>query len=151
MGNDMTGITWTREVPRTDYEVTLQARRVDGSDFFCGLTFPVQEDYCSLILGGWGGSVVGLSSLDGYDASENETTQWIQFDNQRWYRVRVRVTRARIEAWLDQKQIIDVKLEGRRISTRIEVDPSNPFGISTWRTTGAVRDLRLRRLDTVGP
>jgi hypothetical protein len=151
MGNDMTGITWTREVPRTDYEVTLQARRVDGSDFFCGLTFPVQEDYCSLILGGWGGSVVGLSSLDGYDASENETTQWIQFDNQRWYRVRVRVTRARIEAWLDQKQIIDVKLEGRRISTRIEVDPSKPFGISTWRTTGAVRDLRLRRLDTVGP
>ena len=27
-----------------------------------------------LIVGGWGGTVVGLSSIDGMDASENETT-----------------------------------------------------------------------------
>ena len=147
MGNDMTGITWTQETPRLDYEVSLEAMRVAGSDFFCGLTFPVQEDYCSLILGGWGGSVVGLSSLDGQDASENETSQWVQFEDQRWYRVRLRVARSKIEAWLDSKQLVNVNLEGRSISTRLEVEPSKPFGISTWRTTGAVRDIRIRSLD----
>jgi hypothetical protein len=146
MGNDMTGITRQGDVPRVDYEVTLQAMRVAGDDFFCGLTFPVKEDYCSLILGGWGGSVAGLSSLDWADASENETTQWIQFTRQQWYRVRVRVTADRISAWLDEKRIIDVATADRRISIRIECEPSKPLGVCTWRTTGAVRDLRLRRI-----
>jgi len=146
-GNDMTGITWTQDLPRVDYEVTLQAMRVAGSDFFCGLTFPVKQDPCTLILGGWGGSVVGLSCLDGYDASENETSQWIEFDPRRWYRVRLRVTQGRIEVWLEQKRIINVDLAGKEVSIRIECEPSRPFGIATWRTTGAVRDLRIRRLE----
>jgi hypothetical protein len=146
-GTDMTGITWTKAIPRIEYEISLQAMRVDGSDFFCGLTFPVKEDYCSLILGGWGGSVVGLSSLDGFDASENETSDWIQFDNQRWYRVRLRVTAENIRAWLDADKIIDVDIQDRDISTRIEVERSKPFGIATWCTTGAVRDIRIRPLD----
>ncbi len=145
-GNDMTGVKWTKDLPRIDYEVTLQAMRVDGSDFFCGLTFPVKEDPCTLILGGWGGSLVGLSSLDGMDASENETTTIISFQNQRWYRVRLRVTAAKIEAWLDSQKIIDAALKDRRISIRWECDPCKPFGIATWRTTGAVRDIRMRRL-----
>jgi len=147
LGSDMTGVTWTGAVPRVDYEVSLQAMRVAGDDFFCGLTFPVKDDYCSLILGGWGGSVVGLSSLDGADASENETSRWIRFDSLRWYRIHLRVTATQIAAWLDADGLVDVATAGRQISTRIEVEPSKPFGIATWRTTGAVRDIRLRRLD----
>ena len=58
----------------SDYEVTLEAMRVDGNDFFCGMTFPAGKDPCTLIVGGWGGTVVGLSSINGMDASENETT-----------------------------------------------------------------------------
>lgn len=145
-GSDMTGITYQGELPRVDYEVCLQAMRVEGNDFFCGLTFPVKDDNCSLILGGWGGSLVGLSSLDGADASENETTQWIQFQQHRWYRVRVRVTADRITAWLDEKQIVDVSIANRRVGIRIECEPSRPLGIATWRTTGAIRDIRLRKL-----
>jgi hypothetical protein len=133
-------------VPKVDYEVTLQGVRVAVSDFYCGLTFPVGDTFCSLILGGWGGSVVGLSSLDYADASENETTRWLQFRNGRWYRIRVRVLVDRIAAWLDGEKIVDVSIADRRVSTRIEVEPSKPFGISTWRTTGAARDIRLRRL-----
>ena len=37
-----------------DYELRLEAKRVEGGDFFCGLTFPVGKEYCTLILGGWG-------------------------------------------------------------------------------------------------
>ena len=63
----LTGITWTgSSFPKTNFEVSLEAKKVDGTDFFCGLTFPVAESHCSLILGGWGGGIVGLSSLDGW-------------------------------------------------------------------------------------
>jgi len=146
-GSDMTGINWTGDLPRVDYEVSLEAMRVSGGDFFCGFTFPVKQDQCSLILGGWGGTVVGLSSLDGFDASENETSLWMRFDNERWYRVRLRVTQGKIEAWLDAKKIVDINTAGRRISIRWECEASKPFGFATWRTTGALRDIRLRKLD----
>ena len=75
-GNPLSGINWTGKHPKMDYEIALEAMRVDGSDFFCALTFPVGDSSCSFICGGWGGGVVGLSSLDGADASENETTDY---------------------------------------------------------------------------
>ncbi|OHB56457.1 MAG: hypothetical protein A2173_01280 [Planctomycetes bacterium RBG_13_44_8b] len=146
MGNDLTGITWTGPVERMSYEISLQAMRVAGSDFFCGLTFPVDSNCCSLILGGWGGSVCGISSLDNYDASENQTSQSIKFDNGLWYHVRLLVTPGRIEAWLDKEKIINVETAGRTIDTRIEVDLSRPLGIATWKTTGAIRYIKLRKL-----
>ena len=92
-----------------------------------------------MILGGWGGSVVGLSNLDGKDASENETTQRIGFDDRRWYAVRVRVTADRIQGWLDEQRIIDVNTAGRRISVRPEVEASRPLGIASYRTRAGLR------------
>ena len=146
-GNSLTGITWAGPaLPTTNYEIALQAMRVSGSDFFAGVTFPVADSFCSLILGGWGGSVVGLSSINGMDASENETSQSMTFEQGRWYSIRIRVTPARIEAWLDDRQIVDVGLEGNKVTTRLEVAPSEPLGVASWRTTAALRDLRLRRL-----
>jgi 3-keto-disaccharide hydrolase len=146
-GRNLTGINWIGpELPTTNYEIALQAMRVEGSDFFAGVTFPVAESFCSLILGGWGGTVVGLSSINGMDASENETSQSIQFESGRWYSIRIRVTPATIEAWLDERQIINQGLKGNKIDTRFEVEPSRPLGVASWRTKAAVRDLRLRRL-----
>lgn len=143
-GGDMSGITWSGDFPRLDYELTLDARRVEGSDFFCGLTFPVGDDFCSLILGGWGGAVTGLSSIDGRDAADNETTDTRVFEKGRWYGVKVRVTRGRIECFLDGESIIDQDTTGRRISIRDEVMPSKPLGIATYATTGEVRGIRWR-------
>ena len=148
-GKDLTGITWAGSaLPTTNYELTLQARRLEGSDFFAGITFPVKDSFCSLILGGWGGSIVGLSSINGMDASENSTSQSIDFEQNRWYTVRIRVTPAKIESWLDDKQIVDQALEGNSVGVRIEVEPSQPLGVASWRTKSALRDLRLRRLAT---
>ena len=146
-GKDLTGITWSgKPLPTTSYELALQAMRVEGSDFFAGVTFPVGDSFCSLILGGWGGTMVGLSSLNGMDASENETSQSIEFTQKRWYDIRIRVTPARIEAWLDDKQIINQSLKGNTVQTRIEVEASQPLGVASWRTKSAVRNIRLRRL-----
>lgn len=146
MGNYMTGVTWAGPVVRMNYEIELEAMRVAGSDFFCGLTFPVDANSCSLILGGWGGGLCGLSSLDFYDASENETTQFIEFETGRWYRIRLRVTPNKIEAWLDDEKLVDVVTTGRIIDIRPEVDLSQPLGISTWCTTGAIRNIYLQTL-----
>ena len=148
MGNDMTGITWTGPVVRMNYEISLEAKRVLGSDFFCGLTFPVGENPCSLVLGGWGGEVCGLSNLDYYDAANNETTRIISFEKEQWYFVRLRVTPNKIEAWVDDEKIVDIETTDRKIDIRPEMDLIKPLGIATWRTTGAVRNIRLQKLKT---
>src|SRR3954469_8386862 len=146
-GKSLTGITWSGpELPTTNYEVALQAMRVEGGDFFAGVTFPVAESFCSLILGGWGGSVIGLSSINSEDASQNATSQSMDFESGRWYNVRLRVTPAKIEVWLDDRQIINQDLKNNRITIRIEMEPSVPLGIASWKTKAALRDIRLRRL-----
>jgi len=142
-GNDMTGIRWTGPLARMNYEISLEAKRVDGSDFFCGLTFPYGKEPCSLVVGGWGGTVVGISSLDWQDAYNNETARFMEFEKDRWYEIRLRVTPQKIEAWIDDESIVDVETSGRHISIRFECEPSLPLGIATWRTTGAIRNVRL--------
>ncbi len=145
-GNDMTGVTWRGPLIRMNYEVSLEAMRDEGEDFFCGLTFPVNADPCSLILGGWGGSVVGLSSIDYGDAANNMTTRTIEFTNKQWYHVRVRVYGEKIEAWLDDRKIVDVVTTNHRIGIRWEIEPCVPMGIATWQTAGAIRNIELRAL-----
>ena len=146
-GKPFTGVTWAGpELPKTNYELALQARRVEGRDFFAGVTFPVGDAYCSLILGGWGGTVIGLSSINSEDASQNQTSQSMEFELGRWYNARIRVTDAAIEVWLDDRQIIKQQLKGNKVSIRMEMDPSVPLGVASWRTKAALRDLRLRRL-----
>jgi len=148
MGAMLTGVTHTNPLPKINYEVTLKAMKIDGSDFFCGLTFPVNDAFCTLIAGGWGGGLVGLSSLDNYDASENETSTFRSFEKKRWYSFRLRVTQSKIEAWLDGDPLIDVSIVDRKISLRPgDIEMSVPFGISAWLTRAALRDIRLRTLD----
>jgi hypothetical protein len=148
MGNPLTGVTWIgAELPKVNYEVHFEARKVQGGDFFCALTFPVQDDHLTLVLGGWGGAVIGLSSIDGFDASENETTDYYTFKKEQWYKVRVKVTDKVVQCWIDGESISNVEYAGKRLSTRIEVDDSKPFGICSFETQGEVRNLKLRQLD----
>ncbi len=142
-GNEITGVTWKDEkvLPKFNYEISLEAQRVDGSDFFCGLTFPIKDDPCSLIIGGWGGTVCGISSLDFKDASENETTSFREFKNGQWYKIRLRVLEKRLTAWIDGKEILDADLTGKKIGIRSEVDPSKPLGFCSYRTRAALRNI----------
>jgi hypothetical protein len=150
-GDSLTGVSYGGEFPRQNYEIRLEAMRVDGHDFFCGLTFPVGQTHCSLIVGGWAGAVVGLSSIDGKDASENATTKYLKFERNRWYKIRVRVTSQRIGAWIDEKQVVDQPIAGHKISIRSEVDPSKPLGIAAWQTRAALRNIAYRRLPAEKP
>jgi len=146
MGDSITGITWTGKLPKIDYEVELKGMRVDGNDFFATTTFPVGDKPCSLVVGGWGGPVVGLSCIDYYDAGDNITTQFLDFKKGKWYQVRIRVTKTKIEAWIDKEKVVDLLTKDRHISIRDEVDLCRPFGIASWCTKAALRDIRIRKL-----
>jgi len=145
-GTPATGISCANAFPRADYEVSLEAKRLEGSDFFCGMTFPVNDNYLTLIIGGWGGGVTGLSNLDDLSAAENETTSYTEFESDRWYQIRLRVTQEKVEAWIDDRQIVDVMTPGRKLSIWWEQEPVRPFGIASWHTTAALRNLILKRL-----
>ena len=146
-GERLTGVTWTGDVPKMNYEISFQAQRVDGSDFFVGLTFPVADAHASLILGGWGGTVCGISSLDDEDAAHNATRSFHNFNNGQWYRVRLRVTSTKIEAWTNDEKIVDVLTTGKKLSLRIEIEESKPLGLASFSSTAAFRDIRLKKLD----
>ena len=143
----MTGVNWTGEFPKLDYELRLEAMRVDGHDFFAGITFPVGDSYCSWIVGGWGGTIVGLSSLDDMDASENETSTSRNFETGRWYPLLLRVTSERIQAWIGDEQVIDAAIGNRNVGLRPgEIELSKPFGIASYSTTARLRRIELRPL-----
>jgi len=144
MGDGCTGVTWKKDFPRINYEVSLEAMKITGNDFFCGITFPIHNDYCSLIVGGWGGTVVGLSTIDGVDASENNTSIIRSFNKKEWYRIKLRVTEKEIEAWINDEQVVDFTYEGKKLSIRPEVELSIPFGITSWQTTAALRNIYLK-------
>jgi hypothetical protein len=149
MGAELSGVHWKgkTELPKINYEVTLQAKRTMGSDFFCGLTFPFKESHATLILGGWGGSLIGISSLDDFDASENDTGDAYVFEDKKWYDVRLRVTEEKLQVWLESKMVIDSDVEGRKVSMRFgEIEMSVPFGICTYATTGVIRDIKIKNL-----
>ncbi len=146
MGDGCTGITWQKDFPADNYIVNLEAKRVAGNDFFCGLTFPVGKAPCTLIVGGWGGTVVGLSSINNLDASENETTTLIKFQKDIWYRISLKVANDSIKVFIDDQIVVDFAVGDNKISIRPEVELSKPFGISSWYTTAAIRNIRLKKL-----
>ncbi len=146
-GRPQTGISRTDQPPRVNYEVTLEAMRTAGFDFFCGLTFPVKDEYCTLICGGWSGSTVGLSNVDGSSANENETTTFVEFQNDKWYRIRLRVTDERIDVWIDDEHMIELETKGRKFNIWWEQEPMRPLGIANWYSGSALRHIKLRRLE----
>ncbi len=145
-GNQMTGVQWTGSALRDNFRIYLEAKRVEGDDFFCGLTFPVGEGYVTLILGGWSGSVVGLSNVDHLSAVDNNTTQIIEFKKNTWYSVEARVAGGKVRIWLDGELIIDQETTGRNFDVWPQQEPARPIGITTYSTKGAIRDIYVEHL-----
>lgn len=149
MGDPLTGIRWTGKLPRENYELRMQARRTDGFDFFAAVTFPVGKEHCSFVLGGWGGGVVGISSIDGDDASSNETTGYKDFKNKQWYNIRVRVDEKNVTVWIDDVKWTSVNRSEHTFDIRIEMDPCLPLGIANFQCESEVRGIQIRSLASV--
>lgn len=146
-GRPMTGINWTGAFPKSNYEVRFEAQRQQGNDFFASLTFPVGDSFATWVTGGWGGDIVGISSIDGWDAADNETRQYFNFENGRWYTFRLRVTDARIQGWIGEQEIVNVQIAGRSVGLRFgDIKLSAPFGFASYSTAGALRKIEYRVL-----
>lgn len=146
-GAPMTGVTRSGEFPKTGYEIRFEAARLAGGDFFASLTFPVGDSHCTWVTGGWGGDIVGLSSIDGWDASDNETRTYVTFETGKWYLFRLQVTSTHLRAWIDEKQVINVPIAGRQISLRRgEMHLSTPLGFASYNTAGGIRKVEYRPL-----
>ena len=149
----MTGIALAAgaiDFPREAYEIRFEAARLAGNDFFAGLTFPVKDTHCSWINGGWDGTVVGLSNVDGYDASENETSTNRDFTLGRWYGFRLAVTANRVRAWIDAAEVIDVDTRHHKLSLRFDdIDLCKPLGFASYATVAGLRKIEYRRLPSV--
>ena len=143
-GSPLTGLTWTGPPPEGSYDLEVIAARTEGTDFFCGLTFPVRDAHLTLVLGGWGGSLCGLSNLDGDDAANNDSQRLFRFEQGRDYRVLVRVREDVVDVLLDGAPFLHVPIAGRALSLRPEVELSRPLGVASFSTRARLRALRWR-------
>ncbi len=153
-GDPLTGLAFRGDLAsilpesQEGYQLRFEAKRVDGHDFFCGATFPVGTDgRLTLVLGGWGGGLAGLSSLDGMDASQNDTTSYRRFERDRWYDIEIKVTASHVECSIDGKRL---NLVERSLYTKLwvrpEVELSVPLSFSSFSTYGVIRNPRVRSL-----
>ncbi|MDD4017555.1 MAG: DUF1080 domain-containing protein [Kiritimatiellae bacterium] len=154
-GNPMTGIAYTNEPPRMNYELSLQAVRVKGSDFFAALTIPIEKNYCTVIIGGWGGGLCGISSIDYMDAAENPWSEGLNLENERWYTLRVRVTPGVLQVFLDEN-LYTARVEfedASRFSLRSgsDIDKTTPLGLATYRTLARWRNFTLTPVTELKP
>lgn len=150
-GVPMTGVAYIgkTELPVRDYEVSFEARRVEGEDFFAALTFPVRDanTHATLVVGGWGGRCVGISNIQYQSADENSSTSWVDFETGKWYRLRLEVRANRLKAWLDDKELFDVATEGQKLSLRFgDIEFCKPFGLATYSSVGEIRKLQITKL-----
>jgi len=144
-GKPLTGVTWSGEFPASNYEIRFEAMRKLGGDFFASVTFPAGGNFATWVLGGWGGDIVGISSIDGWDASDNETRSYFNFENGRWYAFRLQVSGERIMAWIDGERVVNVEIRGRAISLRHgDIKLSAPLGFASYNTTGGIRRIEYR-------
>jgi len=149
-GAPRTGIAWTGEVPTADYEIAVTARRETGSDSFCGVYFPIGDSVCTLSVGGYGGRWVGLANVDGRGARDNGTGKQMTFEKWRWYRIRLRVTQAAVQGWVNEQQVFDVPRAGREFTPSLPDVPAK-LALITWETSAAVSAIRMRRLEPEAP
>jgi WD40 repeat protein len=146
-GSPRTGIAWTGRFPTSDYELALEARREPESESLCDLLFPVGSTLCAMNVGAWGMNIVGLSRVDGREALDNYTCTRKDIEAARWYRLRLQVTAARVEAWVDDEKLIDLPREAAHLTPDPALYPLKPLGVGTWQSKSTFRNLRLRRLE----
>jgi hypothetical protein len=150
-GEGMTGVVYAgkREIPVVDYELSWEAVKLQGVDFFGAASFPVRDrkTCATFINGGWGGGVTGISCIDGSAANDNKTCSYQQYEEGKWYRFRVMVTADVIQAWVDDKRVVNCDIKGAHISLRFgDIEGCAPFGFATWMTKGSVRNIAFRKL-----
>lgn len=130
------------EVTWQDYEITLEAKKTGGQEGFLVMARVTdKENFYWLNLGGWDNRKHGLERGDtGKRQDVVGEPQLGTIETDRWYKVRLRCEGARIQAWLDERPVLDF------------TDGENPHlvgaaGLGTWGTTARFRNVRVVSTD----
>jgi len=152
-GTPLSGIAYTNPIPKMSYELKLEAKRVEGSDFFAALTIPVETNFCTVIIGGWGGGLCGVSSVNYMDASENMWTRHVPFESNRWYTLRVRVMPNVLQVFLDDQdnRLYHARIEYEKpeqftLRAGSDIDKTAPLGLATFDTVAQWRAFTLTKI-----
>ncbi|MDA3926670.1 MAG: DUF1080 domain-containing protein [Kiritimatiellae bacterium] len=154
VGKSISGIAYTNDFPTMNYELSLEGMRKEGCDFFIALTIPVEKSFCTVIIGGWGGGLCGISSFDGMDAANNMWAEGLTLDNNRWYKLKVRVTPGVIQISLN-KDLYTARMEFddyKRLSLRFgDIEETAPLGLATYETKALWRNFTMTKITKLLP
>ena len=142
-GSPGTSVAWTGTRVPANYELALEVMSIEGSGSgYWFLTFPIDgERTCTLTLANQLGWLCGGPG----SVSDGALTRAFGLDGGTWHSVRLRVVRGRIEASLDEEELVVEPAEAP--ATALSESPSSPsLEIATWGMTAAVREIRLKRL-----
>ncbi|MCA9240578.1 MAG: DUF1080 domain-containing protein, partial [Planctomycetales bacterium] len=124
-----------------DYEITLQARKVRGSEGFM-IMFRATDDqnFYWLNLGGWSNSRHAIEKEFDNRRRAIGPDKDGSIEEDRWYDIRVRVEGDHFQCWLDGEQVIDM---------HDERDPllAGGVGLATWGTHSRYRNIKVTSLD----
>ncbi|MCM8531852.1 MAG: hypothetical protein NE330_11875 [Lentisphaeraceae bacterium] len=56
---------------------------------------------------------------------------------------------SRIRAFIDGERVIEKEIDGNKIHTRPEIDPSKPFGVAAFETQVMYRNMYLRKIKDI--
>jgi hypothetical protein len=151
IGKPMTCVAYTNSFPTMSYEVKMEAMRKEGSDFFVAMTIPVESNACTVVIGGWGGSLCGISSINFMDAAENQHSEAVNLKNDVWYTLRVRVTPGVLEVFLNDT-LYTAKVEFQNstvfsLRAGSDIDKTLPFGLATYETHALWRNLTVTTIE----
>ncbi|MGI9516504.1 MAG: 3-keto-disaccharide hydrolase [Pirellulaceae bacterium] len=148
MGYPLAGIIFDGDPPAVDnYVLELSACKREGTDFFCCVTFPVRDQSCSFVLGGWGGTVTGISSVNGELASDNATRTLRRYERDRWYHVRITVQGNQLVCHIDDEQVVDLDLQDVELTVHPALEHCQPFSICAFETRASWKDIRIARIE----
>ena len=70
------------------------------------------------------------------------------FDQGKWYKLRLLVSENRFQGFVGEKQIVNVGIKDRKIGMRFgEIEESVPLGLSTFRTPAEYKNITIRHLN----
>ena len=147
-GKMYTAVRSKRAFPQNHYELELEVKAIGRVvDKLGSIVFPSPIGRAALVLAAHQGTATGLLLVDGSPPAKNPTITKFRFERECWYTVRLRVTEARIEAWIHDQKIVDLPTRDHK-GAAATVGKLGPFAIYTASLgSAAVRGIRLRRLE----
>jgi alpha-L-arabinofuranosidase len=121
----------------TDYEVTLEARRDEGSEGFLVLFRAARDRHYWINFGGWGNKEHGVEKKGG-PLPHHRVPGTIEAG--RWYKVRIVCNGAHFEISLDDQKVMEFEDKNAPLL-------KGAIGLNTWDTRASFRNIRVSAPD----